>query len=114
MGYGEELTSQLSPTMTSAAPGEDHPHPRAMANSHLVGGGRGDELYHGANDDARTENLRNFMEQAQPAGGLLDSQGVSQMSSHLGLSNSALRRLHMPPVTYGAGPGAIPSAHQTS
>lgn len=59
--------------------GEDaEAHMQRMANSHLVGGGRGaDDLYHGANDDARTENLRDFMEQAQPAGALLESQGVS-------------------------------------
>ena len=49
-----------------------------MANSQLVKDGES-SMYDGG-EDTRTENLRNFIEQAQPADGLLQSQGPSQLS----------------------------------
>jgi len=94
-GMGEDMgeSSQISPSQTTPRgrmgrggrmaddmEGEDH--------DAADGEEDGEEYEH-----TRTENLRNFMEQAQPARAMLDSQGVSQKGANSSTAGPGQRRI---------------------
>ena len=95
-GMGEDIgeSSQISPSQTTPG-GRMATRSGRMADDmegedHDAADGEedGEEYEH-----TRTENLRNFMEQAQPARGMLDSQGVSQKGANSSTAGAGQRRI---------------------
>ena len=91
-GEGDEGTSQISPTQTS-------PDPEMRG-----------QLQDGASDlqDTKTENLRDFMEQARPGDAMLSSQGVSMNGHSQSSVYNGQRRVNLPLSQNTGGPDSQP------